>query len=562
MLGCAAHGASAARLGRYNAVLDHTPPRTKTIDPKTTATAVTAYAAAPAAVDDHGAGGQPSAASGRTHLTVVGGGLAGCEAAWQAAERGVDVTLYEMRPRRTTPAHTTDRLAELVCSNSLGSTLPDRSGGLLKAELRALGSLILWAAERAALPAGGALAVDRAVFAEGVTAALAAHPRIRIVREEVVRVPDGPAVVATGPLTSDALAADLVRLTGKDHLYFFDALAPIVTFDSIDMGVAFRGSRWGRGETEAGDYINCPMTEEEFDRFYEALVRAERIALPAFDRAPAAAGAMAADGAGEQGGTGEPGGTGAAPASEPPADERGADPFFEGCLPIEVIAARGRRSLTFGPMRPIGLTDPRTGRRPFAVVQLRQDNVAATLYNLVGFQTNVRWGEQEAVLRLIPGLEAAEFVRLGQMHRNTYVNSPALLDATLAMRTRADLFLAGQITGIEGYTGNAASGLVAGANAARRLLGQTVEALPTTMLGALCHYVTHAEPAHFQPMKSNFGLMPPLAAPPRGKAERHKAYAERAIADLVAWRDGCGWGAPAMPAATVAPMAATAEAAR
>ncbi|MEO8082573.1 MAG: methylenetetrahydrofolate--tRNA-(uracil(54)-C(5))-methyltransferase (FADH(2)-oxidizing) TrmFO [Ardenticatenales bacterium] len=454
-------------------------------------------------------------------LTVVGGGLAGCEAAWQAAERGIDVTLYEMRPRRTTPAHTTDRLAELVCSNSFGSTLADRSGGLLKAELRALGSLILWAAERAALPAGGALAVDRAAFAEGVMEALAAHPRVKIVREEVERVPDGPAVLASGPLTSDALAADLMRFTGKEHLYFFDALAPIVAADSIDMDVAFRGSRWGRGETQEGDYINCPMTEAQFDRFYEALCGAERIAMPAFETVGAAGAA---------------------------AQDTTAEPFFEGCLPIEVIASRGRRSLTFGPMRPIGLTDPRTGRRPFAVVQLRQDNVAATLYNLVGFQTNVRWGQQEAVLRLIPGLERAEFVRLGQMHRNTYVNSPLLLDATMAMRGRPDLFLAGQITGIEGYTGNAASGLVAGANAARRLLGQSVEALPpTTMLGALCHYVTHAEPAHFQPMKSNFGLLPPLAAPPRGKPDRHRAYAERAMADLLAWRDGCGWRPPAAP---------------
>ncbi|MCC7019234.1 MAG: methylenetetrahydrofolate--tRNA-(uracil(54)-C(5))-methyltransferase (FADH(2)-oxidizing) TrmFO [Ardenticatenales bacterium] len=455
----------------------------------------------------------------RPHLAVVGGGLAGCEAAWQAAQRGVDVTLYEMRPRRTTPAHTTDRLAELVCSNSLGSTLPDRSGGLLKSEMRLLGSLVLAAAEAAALPAGGALAVDRALFAEGVTAALEAHPRITVVREEVTRVPDGPAVIATGPLTSDLLAADLVRLTGAEHLYFYDALAPIVAADSIDMGIAFRGSRWGRGETEAGDYINCPMNEAEFTRFYDALCAAERIPLPAFEDAPA----PVANGSGAV----------------------AADAFFEGCLPIEVIARRGKKSLTFGPMRPVGLRDPRSEGRPYAVVQLRQDNVAATLYNLVGFQTNVRWGEQEAVLRLIPGLEAAEFVRLGQMHRNTYINSPVLLRPTMAMRDRPDLFFAGQITGIEGYTGNAASGLVAGANAARAILGRTTASLPvTTMLGALCHYVTHADPAHFQPMKSNFGLMPPLDAPPRAKADRHRAYADRALADLAVWADDVDWGPP------------------
>jgi methylenetetrahydrofolate--tRNA-(uracil-5-)-methyltransferase len=479
----------------------------------------------------------------RPHLAVVGGGLAGCEAAWQAAQRGVDVTLYEMRPHRTTPAHTTDRLAELVCSNSLGSTLPDRSGGLLKSEMRALGSLVLAAAEAAALPAGGALAVDRALFAEGVTAKLEAHPRITVVREEITRVPDGPTVIATGPLTSDVLAADLVRLTGAEHLYFYDALAPIVAADSIDMRIAFRGSRWGRGETEAGDYINCPMDEAEFTRFYDALCAAERIPLPAFERAHGAV----EDGPVESGAVGVAGddsdaGAEPADASDPSPTH---EPHFEGCLPIEVIAQRGRKSLTFGPMRPVGLRDPRTGRRPFAVVQLRQDNVAATLYNLVGFQTNVRWGEQEAVLRLIPGLDGAEFVRLGQMHRNTYINSPVLLRPTMAMRDRPDLFFAGQITGIEGYTGNAACGLVAGANAARAILGQAPASLPvTTMLGALCHYVTHADPAHFQPMKSNFGLMPPLDAPPRAKADRHRAYADRALADLAAWSDAVDWRPP------------------
>lgn len=446
-------------------------------------------------------------------LTVIGGGLAGCEAAWQAAERGVAVTLYEMRPRRTTPAHTTDRLAELVCSNSLGSTLADRSGGLLKAEMHRLGSLVLRMAEAAALPAGGALAVDRERFAAGVTAAIEGHPRIRVVRDEVTAVPDGPTIIATGPLTSDALAADLARLTGAEHLYFFDALAPIVTGESIDMTIAFRASRWDRGETEGGDYINCPLDRDAYDRFVAALLAAER--APRRDFEVAAEEAVASD---------------------------AADPHFEGCLPIEVIASRGERALAFGPMRPVGLRDPRTGRRPYAVVQLRQDNAAATLYNLVGFQTNLRWGAQEDVLRLIPGLAGAEFVRLGQMHRNTFINSPVLLAPTLQLRTRGDLYVAGQLTGIEGYSGNAASGLLAGANAARALLGRApVAPPPSTMLGALCHYITAADPAHFQPMKSNFGLLPPLVDAPRGKPERHRAYVERALADLDAWRAGVGW---------------------
>jgi len=447
-------------------------------------------------------------------LTVVGGGLAGAEAAWQAAERGVAVTLCEMRPRRMTPAHTTDRLAELVCSNSLGSDLPDRAGGLLKAELRRMGSLILAAAEATAVPAGGALAVDREAFAARVTEAIAGHPCIRLVREEVTRVPDGPAVVATGPLTSDALAEDLQRLTGQEHLYFYDALAPIVTAESIDMSIAFRQSRYGRGGTsggdnqeDGGDYVNCPMTEEEYDAFVTALLGAERAGLRDFEREDAR--------------------------------------FFEGCMPVEVLAARGRRALAFGPMRPVGIRDPRTGHRPFAVVQLRQDNVAATLYNLVGFQTNLRWGQQEAVLRLIPGLAGAEFVRLGQMHRNTFLSAPRLLAPTLAFRERPDLFFAGQITGIEGYAGNAASGLLAGVNAARVLQGQPPVVLPrTTMLGALCHYITACEPAHFQPMKANFGLLPPLDDRVKAKAERYRAYAARALADLDASLAAHEWRAP------------------
>jgi len=441
-------------------------------------------------------------------LSVVGGGLAGSEAAWQAAERGIRVLLFEMRPVRQTPAHSTDRLAELVCSNSLGSDLPDRADGLLKAEMRRFGSLILRAAEAHAVPGGGALAVDRAGFAQAVTEAIAGHPNIALMREEVTRVPDGPTVIATGPLTSDALADDLVRLTGAAHLYFHDALCPIVEADSIDLDRAFRQSRWDRGERPDGDYINCPMTRDEFEAFYAALMAAERAPLKAFEA------------------------------------DASAERFFERCMPIEAIGGRGPKALTFGPMRPVGLTDPRTGRRPYAVVQLRQDDAAATLYNLVGFQTNLRWGVQEAVLRMIPGLEHAEFVRLGQMHRNTFLNAPALLTPTLALRSRPDLFFAGQITGIEGYAGNAASGLLAGLNAARCLRGEEPVAPPAeTMLGALCHYITTAAPEHFQPMKSNFGLLPPLPSPPRGRPDRNRAHAERALGALDAWLAAVGEGA-------------------
>ncbi|MBU0702587.1 MAG: methylenetetrahydrofolate--tRNA-(uracil(54)-C(5))-methyltransferase (FADH(2)-oxidizing) TrmFO, partial [Chloroflexi bacterium] len=346
-------------------------------------------------------------------ITVVGGGLAGSEAAWQAAEMGVQVTLYEMRPHKRTPAHVSDRLAELVCSNSLGSDLPDRAGGLLKAELRYLRSLMLDCADRARVPAGGALAVDRELFAAEVTRRVEAHPRIRVVREEVTVIPEGLVVIATGPLTSDALAGDIATLTGQEHLYFYDALAPIVAADSIDTSIAFRASRYGKGEA---DYINCPMTEGEYVRFVETLVAAERIPLRGFEQEDAC--------------------------------------FFEGCLAVEVMAARGRDTLAFGPLRPVGLTDPRTGKRPHAVVQLRQDNLAGTLYNLVGFQTNLRYGEQERVFRLIPGLERAEFVRYGQMHRNTFINAPLFLEPTMAFRDRSGLFFAGQITGVEGYVGS------------------------------------------------------------------------------------------------------------
>ena len=442
-------------------------------------------------------------------LIVVGGGLAGSEAAWQAAQRGVAVTLYEMRPKVTTGAHVSDRLAELVCSNSLGSNLPDRAAGVLKAELRRMNSLLMQAADESAVPAGGALAVDRDVFAQKVTAALEAHPNITIVREEVTEIPAEPAIIASGPLTSNRLSHAIAELTGQEHLYFYDAIAPIVVADSIDMNICFRASRYGRGEQEEGDYINCPMNREEYDAFIEALVNAERIELHDFEKP------VLESGAGVRAGKGK---------------------FFEGCLPIEVLARRGHDALAFGPLRPVGLTDPRTGKRPYAVVQLRQDNLAGTLYNIVGFQTNLKFGEQRRVLRMIPGLGHAEFARYGQMHRNTFLFSPALLRPTLQFHNRDDLFFAGQITGVEGYVGNIATGLLAGWNAARVLQGQQPLVLPQeTMLGALCHYITHASAADFQPMKANYGIVPPLSRRIRNKRERYAAYARRALEALDAF---------------------------
>ncbi len=436
-------------------------------------------------------------------LTIVGAGLAGSEAAWQAAQRGVHVRLFEMRPKKMTPAHRTDKFAELVCSNSLGAKAPDRALGLLKEEMRRLNSLILRAAEANALPAGGALAVDREGFAEMITEALSSHPNIEIIREEVTEIPQGPTIIATGPLTSDALAQRIMELTGEEYLYFYDALAPIVKADTIDMTICFRGSRYGRGEQEEGDYINCPFTKEEYYRFVEALLNAPRIELRDFERE----------------------------------DKR----FFEACLPIEVIAERGLDALAFGPMRPVGLIDPRTGKRPYAVVQLRQDNVAGTLYNLVGFQTNITWGAQKKILRMIPGLERAEFVRFGQMHRNTFINAPVLLRPTLQFKGRDDLFFAGQITGTEGYVGSTMGGLVAGINAVRLMQDKPLLIFPrTTMIGALLHYITHASPEDFQPMKANFGLLPPLERRVRNKRQRYKLYAERALRDLDAWLRSVG----------------------
>jgi methylenetetrahydrofolate--tRNA-(uracil-5-)-methyltransferase len=438
---------------------------------------------------------------GERLVTVVGGGLAGCEAAWQLAARGIDVVLYEMRPARMTPAHVTGHLAELVCSNSLGSDLADRAGGLLKAELRALGSIILACADETRVPAGGALAVDRKRFAQAVTDRVQSHPGIRVVRREVKAIPEGPAVIASGPLTSDVLASAIAQHAGEDNLAFYDAVAPIVSGDSVDMEVAFPASRYGRG---GPDYVNCPMSREEYRIFVDALVRAERIALRGFE-------------------------------SE---DAR----FFEACLPVEVLASRGPGSLAFGPLRPTGLTDPRTGRRPHAVVQLRREDMPGTAYNLVGFQTNLRFREQERVFRLIPGLENALFLRYGQMHRNTFVRAPALLDPYFASDRRSDLQFAGQLTGTEGYIGSVASGLMAGVNLAHRLLQlRPLIAPPTTMVGSLTRYVTAAEPATFQPMKANFGLLPPLpGSRAGGKRARREAMVARALRDIQAFAELVG----------------------
>lgn len=437
-------------------------------------------------------------------IIIIGGGLAGSEAAWQAAERGLRVALYEMRPEVSTGAHTGSDLAELVCSNSLGSNLPDRAPGVLKEELRHMGSLLLSIAEDNALPAGGALAVDREAFASRTTESLLQHPNIEIHRQEVTEIPAGLVVIASGPLTSPALSESIMKLTGSEHLYFFDAISPIVTLESIDMNIAYRASRYGRGDLTEGDYINCPFNEEEYDRFVNELIAAERIELRHFEL-ELESGVHA-----------------------------GAHHFFEGCLPVEILARRGQRSLAFGPMRPVGLVEPRTGKRPYAVVQLRQDNLAGTLYNLVGFQTNLVFREQRRVFRLIPGLENAEFVRYGQMHRNTFIFSPVNLMPTLQFRSRKDLFFAGQITGVEGYIGNIATGLLAGWNAARLFAGKEPLVLPeTTMLGALCHYITHASAADFQPMKANFGILPSLGEdPPRAKRDRAKAYGQRALNTL------------------------------
>jgi len=447
-----------------------------------------------------------------TELTIIGGGLAGSEAAWQAAERGVDVKLYEMRPHQETGAHQGQDLAELVCSNSFGSSLPDRASGILMAELQAMGSLLLECAQDFAVPAGSALAVDRRAFARAVTGHLAAHPRIRVVREEVKVLPEELCILASGPLTSPALSASLSNLTGEEHLYFFDALSPIVEESSINYEIVFRASRYARGEVEEGDYLNCPFTQDEYEKFVDALLSAERIPLRSFESA-------IKEGV-----------------------RTGISHFFEGCLPVEVIAERGRKSLAYGPMRPVGLVNPRVEKRAYAIVQLRQDDLAGELYNLVGFQTNLTYSAQRRVFRKIPGLAEAKFLRYGQMHRNTFVNSPKILSSSLQHRFQSNLFFAGQITGVEGYLGNIATGLLAGVNAVRFSRDQNLISLPTTtMLGALCHYITHASPERFQPMKANLGIMPALVdGKKRNRRERAKAHASRAQDDFATYWKSVG----------------------
>jgi methylenetetrahydrofolate--tRNA-(uracil-5-)-methyltransferase len=439
---------------------------------------------------------------------VIGGGLAGCEAAWQLAERGCDVRLVEMRPVRGTPAHRTADLAELVCTNSFKSLDPANAHGLLKSEMRALGSVLLAAAEESRVPAGAALAVDRAVFAARMSERMASHPRISIERREVSEVPQQDAIVATGPLTSDALSAAIARLLGDDGLAFYDAIAPIVAHDSIDFERAFFASRYGKGE--GADYINCPLSAEEYHAFIDALRSADVYAGHEWENLPYQA-ACALD------------------------DDI---PYFEGCLPIEVMAERGADTLRFGPMKPVGLRDPRTGRRPYAVVQLRREDRAGQMWNIVGFQTRLRTGEQRRIFRMIPGLEHAEFLRTGSIHRNTYLNHPARLNAYGAAPARPDVIFAGQLTGVEGYTESAASGILAGINLHRLLSGDDpVVPPPTTMLGALGRYLRDADPARFQPMNSNFGLLEPLAEPIRDKAARRGRLVERAHEDFAAWLD-------------------------
>lgn len=426
-----------------------------------------------------------------TAITVVGAGLAGAEAAWQIARRGIKVLLYEMRPYKHTPAHHTGWFAELVCSNSLRAAALENAVGLLKEEMRRLDSLIMQAADRHAVPAGGALAVDREGFARYVTRQLEEHPLVEVRREEVTSIPgEGIVVLAPGPLASPALSAALQQLCGRDYLYFYDAVAPIVTAESIDRQRVFVASRYDKGE---GEYINCPMNRDEYRHFREELVRAERAPRKELER----------------------------------------EVNFEGCLPIEVLAARGEDTMRYGPLKPVGLVDPRTGKRPYAVVQLRRDNAAGTLYNMVGFQTHLKWGEQERVFRLIPGLEKAEFVRYGVMHRNTYVNAPALLLPTYQLREHPRILLAGQITGVEGYVESASAGLVAGINAARLQRGQPPLVFPpATAHGALAHYITSADPRYFQPMNVTFGLFPPLEEAIKDKKRRHRMMAERALALL------------------------------
>ena len=455
-----------------------------------------------------------------TSIHIVGGGLAGSEAAWQLAERGHAVVLHEMRPVRQTPAHKTDRLAELVCSNTFKSTEVGNAHGLLKAEMRLLGSMVLQCADEARVPGGSALTVDRELFAAAVTARIAAHPRIAVSRDEVTALPD-VGIVATGPLTSDPLADAIRARLGIESLAVYDAIAPIVSIESVNRDVAFRASRWdketmpasqlagialstsgseGEGPSaalEGGAYLNCPFTKAEYEAFIDALVAADQASAHGFDQVP----------------------------------------YFEGCMPVEEMARRGRDTLRFGPMKPIGLKDPRTGGRPWAVAQLRMEDRGGRMWNLVGFQTRLRYPEQQRVFRLIPGLEGAEFLRFGSIHRNTYLNAPAALAPHLALEDAPTTLFAGQLTGVEGYTESTATGLLAGINLDRLLRGEApVLPPPTTMLGALYRYLREADPRHFQPMNANYGLVDELPGAPRDKAERKLAMAERALAVMEAWR--------------------------
>lgn len=437
-------------------------------------------------------------------LTIIGGGLAGSEAALQASRSGLKVNLVEMRPAVGTGAHISADFSELVCSNSFGSDLPDRAPGVLKQELRQLDSFLLKIAEETSVPAGRALAVDRKEFSKRVTGNILSSPNITISREETVSIPDGLTVIATGPLTSLKLSKTIAELTGENSLFFYDAIAPIINIESVDFGKAFRASRYQNDQETTGDYINLPFSKDEYHSFVELLRNAERVNLRNFET-------EINDGI-----------------------KTGINGYFEGCLPVEVLAKRGVDSLAFGPMRPVGLINPHNNSRPFAVVQLRQDNLLGTLYNMVGFQTNLTYIEQEHVFKKIPGLEHAEFVRYGQMHRNTYLASPKLLHPSLQFRSRPDLFFAGQITGVEGYAGNIASGLLAGLNAVRFFENRPLLIFPqTTMLGALTHYITHADPNNFQPMKANFGILPPLNCDKKtNKRERARLFSERSLIDL------------------------------
>ncbi len=435
----------------------------------------------------------------RDDVVIIGGGLAGSEAAWQAATRGARVTLYEMRPKEPTKAHKTGYLAELVCSNSLGSADILNAPGILKEEMRRLNSLVVRVADEVRVPAGSALAVDRDQFSQKITQALESHPNLRILREEVKEIPtDCLCIIATGPLTSDSLSAAIRNLTHSANLYFFDAISPIIDADSINMEAVFRASRYEKG---GADYLNCPMDEATYDAFREAMLKAEKVQPKEFEKIP----------------------------------------YFEGCIPIEVMAERGRQTMVFGPMKPVGLEDPRTGKRPFAVVQLRPENRHGTCYNMVGFQTKLTYPEQRRVFRMIPGLEQAEFLRLGSLHRNTFVNSPQLLRDTLQLKARGTLFFAGQLVGVEGYTESAAMGGLAGINAVRGLAGlPLVTPPPSTAHGCLVNYITTSDPRHFQPINTNFGLFPPLPTRIRDKEQKRRLIGQRALEDLEVWKTRFG----------------------